>query len=168
MHRYEPRPIDFHGLRDVDGWRLKQYSIAYGPGPVDWPAFEPATALIDAALPRPAGTNERPGVGFVIAHQGRTALYCVLGWWDNENELPVRVFVRGLEDGAEWRPARGGESFCVWDLQVIAFERDAYVATLLAGGDVRTATRAYVEAVLSREPAGAALTAGVGAGPGSR
>jgi hypothetical protein len=158
MQRYEPRPIRFHRLRGVDGWRLKLYSITYAANSIDWSAFDPAMTIVDAALPRPATAPGRQGVGFVIAHQGRSALYCVLGWWDNENELPLRVFVRGLDSGAEWRAARGPESVCVWDLQVIALERDAYVATVLAGGDdAEAATRAYLGAVLSREPAHARL-----------
>jgi hypothetical protein len=164
MHPYEPRPIRFHGLRSVDGWRLKRYSITFGAEPIDWPAFEPGITLADAALPRPAVTEARPGVGFLIAHQGRTALYCVLAWWDNENELPVRVFVRELEEGARWRAARGGESFCVWDLQVIAFEREAYVATMLAGGDTEERTRAYLGASMSRDAADARATAGAAPG----
>jgi hypothetical protein len=154
MHAYEPRPIRFHGIRDVDGWRLKRYSIAFGGRPVDWPAFEAASTLADAVLPRPAVAAGRVGVGFAIAHQGRTALYYVLGWWDNENELPLRIFVRALEGGAQWRVARGSESVCVWDLQVVAFERDAYVATVLAGdADPDAAAQAYLAAVLSGEPA---------------
>lgn len=153
MQRYEPRPIRFDRVREVGGWRLKVYSVTYGTTPLDWSAFEAAMAMVDASLPRPAITPARHGVGFVIAHQGRTALYCVLGWWDNENELPFRVFVRGLESGAEWRAARGPESVCVWDLQVIGFERDAYVATLLTGdAHIDEAADAYVSAVMSREP----------------
>jgi hypothetical protein len=153
MQRYEPRPIRFDRVRDVDGWRLKVYTVTYGTTPVDWSGFDPAMALIDAALPRPPITESRHGVGFVILHQGRTALYGVLGWWDNENELPLRVFVRGLERSSEWRPARASESVCVWDLQIIGFERDAYVATLLTGdADVDEAADAYVSAVMSREP----------------
>ena len=34
------------------------------------------------------------GQAFVVAHQGLTADYAVLCWWDQENELPVRVCVR--------------------------------------------------------------------------
>ena len=61
----------------------------------------------------------------------------VLAWWDRENELPVRVFVKPKGE-AEFRAARGSESFCVWDLRVIAAERGAYVNTVLAahGPDV--------------------------------
>jgi hypothetical protein len=152
MEPYEPRPTRFHRLLEVDGWRLKVYSIAHAAKPIDWSAFAPALAMVDAALPRPATAPGRPGVGFVIAHQGRTALYCVLGWWDNENELPLRVFVRGLETGAVWRPSRGPESVCVWDLVVIGFERDTYVATVLASdADAAEAAEAYLAAVMPRE-----------------
>jgi hypothetical protein len=160
MQRYAPRAIRFHGVSETDGWRLKRYSIAYGHEPVDWSAFEPAIALANAALPRPAVTPERPGLGFVIAHRGRTALYCVLAWWDNENELPVRVFVRDRDGDAQWRPASGAESFCVWDLEVIGFERDAYVATVLAGNaDSVGAAHAYLENVLGPKSGSVPLVA---------
>ncbi len=33
---------------------------------------------------------------------------------------------------AEWREAAHTASICVWDLQVMAFERDAYVETVLS------------------------------------
>ena len=56
----------------------------------------------------------------------------MLAWWERENELPIRLAVRRGDE--EWRDSRADESICVWDLQVIGFERDAYVATVLADG----------------------------------
>lgn len=129
MHPYAPRPVGFHGIREYGGWRLKRYAITWNADALPWPEFEPGTELALAELPRPARAEERPGVGFLIAHRGRNADYLVLGWWDRANELPLRVFIR--EGGSAWRPARGSESLCVWDLQVIWFEREAYVATLM-------------------------------------
>lgn len=78
----------------------------------------------------------RCGAGFLIEHQGNSLDYLVLGWWDRENELPLRVYVR--DAGTPWRAARGGESVCVWDLQVVWAERPAYVGTVMnpAMGDV--------------------------------
>ena len=71
--------------------------------------------------------------------------YLILAWWDRENELPIKVFVKGDSDPA-WRRARGGESVCVWDLDVLWHEREAYVATLL-GPDQAGARERYLERV---------------------
>lgn len=109
---------------------MKRYSIRYGHAPFDPSRFDEGRALAIAALPTPATASGRCGVGFVIEHQGDNVDYLVLGWWDRDNELPLRVYVR---DGVQlWRPARGGESVCVWDLQVIWAERQAYVGTVMA------------------------------------
>lgn len=132
---YIARPIRFTGITDIHGYRLKRYVILYGGGPFREADFEIGMKLAFASLPQPAIHTQRPGVGFAIAHQGNGADYAVLAWWSNENELPLQVFVRPQTPGGEWRPAIAGESVCVWDLEVIAFERNAYVKTLLNGGD---------------------------------
>lgn len=130
MQPFAPRPIRFLRIHEHSGWRIKLYSIAV-EGATRAADLEPGLALTLDSLPQPAQTPSRPGLGFCVLHAGRGADYAVLGWWDRENELPVRIFVRPHNEPA-WRPAQGGESFCVWDLQVVAFERDAYVETLLA------------------------------------
>lgn len=147
IHAYEPRPIRFRRVRAVNGWRLKEYSVTFGVAEFDDGSFADGVSMALTALPQPAVTPARPGVGFVILHRGRGADYVVLAWWDNENELPLRVFVRTNGEAA-WRAARDSESICVWDLEVVAFERDAYVQNMLAasGADIdgylaRTANR---------------------------
>jgi hypothetical protein len=128
---FSPRPIRPLGLRTHADWRLKAYSITYGPAPLDLPLYEKGLTLALAALPMPAVTTSRPGVGFVIFHQGRGVHYLVLNWWDNENEFFNRVFVRPFGADQKWRAAGGGESACVWDLEVIWSERQAYVRHIL-------------------------------------
>ena len=145
MKPFEPRPIRFLRLHEHEGWSVKLYSIALDTPTIDEDVFAPGLILGLDALPQPPATDERPGAAFCIMHQGRGADYVVLGWWDRENEMPVRVFVHPAEEDA-WRRARGGESFCVWDLQVIAFERDAYVATVLA--QPQLGVRSYLDSVL--------------------
>lgn len=110
MQPYASRPILFHGIAVQNGWRLKRYSITYDHRPLDWTEFQPGVVLALAALPTPAVAAERPGVGFLIAHRGRGVDYIVLGWWDRENELPARVFVREHVGDARWRPARAAAS----------------------------------------------------------
>ena len=132
MRPYAPRPIRILGVEPLGAFVLRRWWIDLyedaAPYLADW---TDAVALSAAALPREAAPA-RPGVGFLILHRGRGADYLVLGWWDRENELPLRVFVRypGTDD-AQWRAARGGESVCVWDLEVVAIERAAYVSTYL-------------------------------------
>jgi hypothetical protein len=133
---YIARPIRYAGLAEPHGYRIKRYVILYGGGPFREDDFERGIEMAFESLPRPAVTDNRPGVGFLIMHQGNGADYIVLGWWDNENELPLRVVVRSQTADGQWRPAREGESVCVWDLEVIWSERQAYVQTVLGGGTI--------------------------------
>lgn len=123
---YSERPIKFAGFREVRGNVLKSYITLYGSG-FDMPRFQPGLEAALSEVPAPDPPNGRPGLGFVILHQGRTGDYVVVCWWDHENELPTRVYVRD-DDG--WRTAND-ESFCIWDLEIMWFERNAYVETLL-------------------------------------
>ena len=154
MQPWAPRPIQSHGIRSHREWRLKLYSILHGEPPADWCGywreFEPAFGRVLADLPEPARTPARPGVGFLIAHRGRGASYVVLGWWDRENELPLRIAVRDHEPDAVWRAAAPSESVCVWDLEVIGHERDAYVANVLGGPgeDLEARASRYLATVL--------------------
>jgi hypothetical protein len=113
------------------GWTLKRYSIRYGDAPFQPTRFDAGRALAMGTLPSPAVAPGRIGMGFLIEHQGNRVDYVVLGWWDRDNELPLRVFVR--DEGQQWRAGRGTESVCVWDLQVVWAERQAYVATVMRG-----------------------------------
>jgi hypothetical protein len=150
---YRPRPIDFLRTITHGDWRIKLYTISYDDDADAARTYEAefgaglARAL--ATLPPVAVAPGRCGAGFCILHRGRGVDYAVIAWWDRENELPVRVFVRPHADTA-WRPARDQESFCVWDLEVIAFERDAYVETVLA--EPPAATDAYLSRVLRTAP----------------
>jgi hypothetical protein len=128
---YAPRRITFLEIRRAGDWQLKHYAIVYGSHLHAAADFDDGIARVLRELPRPATTDARAGVGFLISHRGLTADYVVLAWWDRENELPIRLAVRSKEPGAAWRAPQASESICVWDLQVFAFERDAYVATLL-------------------------------------
>jgi len=133
MKAYNPRVTRFHQVLGIDSWRLKLYSISFDGSDVDWAEFDGGLALVRSSLPAPAIDEGRPGVGFVIAHHGEGIDYTVVSWWDRENELPTRVFARSVDDGKRWRPAAGGESFCVWDLEVIWAERETYISTFLSG-----------------------------------
>lgn len=130
---YAHRPTRFRGVREFGAWRFKEYEITLPGVECREGDFADGRRAALAELPSTAVATGRPGVGFLILHAGRGAAYVVLAWWDNENELPMRILVRSDRERI-WRPAGSHESVCVWDLEVIAFERQAYVKTVLAAG----------------------------------
>jgi hypothetical protein len=129
---FAPRPVVSHGIRDIHGYKLKEYSILYGPDALSTGQFDLGLPAAFAVLPQPSITSTRPGAGVLILHQGRGARYIVLGWWDNENELPLRIWTQPRECcGAPWLPATASQSVCVWDIEILSFERNTYVERVL-------------------------------------
>lgn len=147
MEPYYDRPIRFEGTTVSNGWSLKRYSVRYGSGHLDRAAFDEALERALDTVPPPDADAGRPGLGFYIAHQGKTGDYGVLAWWNHENELPLSIQIRRSRD-EPWRPAVAGESICVWDLEVIWAEREAWVETMLGRGGPNP--HAYLERVPER------------------
>lgn len=135
---YEPRSTRFLRLWHHDGWRLKVYGLAY-----ERPAPEPG--LVEAALhrateclPMPAVAPDRYGLGFIGVHQGRGSNLAFVSWWENQNELFHRVFTSDPATSLGLEPVGStGLTACVWDLALIAFEREAWVGTMMAGPELR-------------------------------
>lgn len=139
---FAPRTVGGGVPRTYGRYALKVYTIAYPPHAFDPSRFAGVDSVVNAALPSGAPEDAgRPHVGFVIQHQGLTGDYLVLAWWDRENELPLRVWVR---DHGSWRPARESESICVWDLEIIWFERNLWIETALSGRPLAEALPEYV------------------------
>jgi hypothetical protein len=115
---------------EIEGWKFKPYRVlgreAEGEAPLDQSALD----AIFAELPEPPTALGRPGLGFIIEHLATPLDYMVLCWWQNKNEMITRILVR--EAGAPWRPTDGSESFCVWDLDIMWFERNAFIRTMLS------------------------------------
>lgn len=142
------RPVRHEGLREMAGYRMKVYSVRYGSAELERGLYEEAMGLAESVLPRPAVMAGRYGVGFVIWHQGRGMHYLVMNWWARENELPGRIWVREF-GSAGWRPAAADESVCVWDLEIIWFERNAFVEEVLS--KERADVGAYLARVMNVE-----------------
>jgi hypothetical protein len=127
---YQTRSIRYIGREDLGDWRLKVYSIGTH-APDARPEFVAAT--LDAAreaLPDGGGT------GFVIAHDAKTAGLSLVYWWANENEIHGRFFASPLDDPDARVPDTGTGLACVWEMEVIDFERRAWLEHVLKDDDV--------------------------------
>ena len=67
---------------------------------------------------------------FALFHEGENFLYLVFAWWGNDNELFTSVSVL-TESG--WVEDHEKYSFCLYDLEIFWFERNAFVSTMYSG-----------------------------------
>jgi hypothetical protein len=110
----------------VDGDGVKLYTISAhgravneGPYLVELDRAKKDTSVIWRATP-----------AFAIFHDGATAMYLVLAWWGNDNELFTRVSVR---EESGWVSDPEKYSFCLWDMEVMWFEREAFIRHIYNG-----------------------------------
>lgn len=132
---YKTRPIRYLETWEHEGWRIKVYGIAAA-------SERPAQELVDAIksvargiLPRPAAAENRYGIGFLYAHQGRDGHgFASVNWWAKENELFHFQYEAPADSVDDLRPIEetGGSTACVWDLAVMGHEREAWVQCVLA------------------------------------
>jgi hypothetical protein len=127
---YRPRSIRYIGREDLGDWRLKVYGIGTHAGDAR-PEFVAAT--LDAAR---EALPEGGGEGFVIAHDAQTAGLGLVYWWANENEIHARFFASPLDDPSAFAPVDGTGLACVWEMEVLDFERRAWLEHVLKNDDV--------------------------------
>jgi hypothetical protein len=131
--RYRTRSIRSLGLWEPGGWRLKVYGIAYeGDTPREGLVEAVKRRAMEVLPAQPTGDG-RYGVGFIGAHDGRAGCFGFLDWWADENELHHRAFNGPWDSPDAIAPVKSdGSIACAWDIAVIAFERQAWVDTVLA------------------------------------
>lgn len=127
---FAPRSVRVLPAFEVGGWRLKPYRVLGRESDAPETFEESGLDAILSELPEQAEAPGRPGLGFLIEHLATPLDYIVLCWWQNNNEMITRILVR--EAGSPWRPTDGSESFCVWDLDIMWFERNAFIRTMLS------------------------------------
>lgn len=133
---YMTRSIRFLELMETAGWRIKVYGIRYHNDVPDDEVIGAVKQLASQQLPTPAITNERYGVGWIIAHQARDANWFLIDWWTSENVLMHQLYMSPLEQPDQLtHVSPTGLTACVWELRVVGFERQAWIDTVLANPD---------------------------------
>jgi hypothetical protein len=129
---YDPRHVRFIRREDVDGWRLKLYSIALN-GKEPHREFVGATRdLAASVLPQPPAGDDCYGVGFATAHDATSLYIALIYWWRSENELHQRIYVSPKDDPIAFSQVENQPAGCVWELAVVDFERRAWLEDVLA------------------------------------
>jgi hypothetical protein len=142
---HQPRPIRFMRLEHVGDWRLKLYGIAL-------PGRTPREELVDATLRLAPDVFPDDGyhVGFVTVHDSATFGIALYYWWQSANELHQRIYVSPLDDPSALTKLSDPAAGCVWEIEVVDFERRAWLEDVLANPDGPDIER-YLGRSFSRE-----------------
>lgn len=148
---YRPRRTCFLELWEPTVWAVKVYGIAYDQLPSPR-LIAAAKQVAEERLATSAAGQTHYNVGFLGIHAGKTANFVFVDWWADENELHHHVYISALEtpELLEYKTPTG-VCACVWDLQVIAHERDAWVRHILSRPD-EADLPGYLAQTLSIEP----------------
>ena len=126
---HEPRHLTYLGREG----RFKHYGIGTH-------APDPRPALVDAVRALvPSGET-----GFTIAHDARTAGLGLVYWWAHENELHRAAYFAPFDSPGELEPLVDAGLACVWELEIIDFERRAWLHDVLINDDLES----YLERAL--------------------
>ncbi|EHK64266.1 hypothetical protein [Achromobacter arsenitoxydans] len=152
-----PEPYSPRRIAHIATWRdgaqaTKVYGIHRDPdhaGPILCDtAMASARAAVQAVLAEHAGGERSHGLGFCIAHVGEEAVWLLVDWWMSGGIVCQRMLSAPLAQPDHFSPVSAPALACVWELTVIAHERDAWVRHMLAD---EPNARGYLEDVL---PAG--------------
>jgi hypothetical protein len=131
-------------------WVFKLYSISASQQPCDEKLTDEAVAFLKKTLPCDTHSQGEHGVGFIIVHEALDGNYILASWWQGENMLTHYVYAADLENPYTFRSiAHTGIIACVWELEIIFFERNAWIDTALTGDHFWTEN--YIDRVFKQQ-----------------
>jgi hypothetical protein len=137
---YAPREIRFLELWAPPGWKIKCYGITHPERCMpDDVVLGAVKELLLSRLPDP-DDEEHHGVGFLIVHVAREAVFLLLDLWTGENMLRQHLFTSELDAPTAFRDLGHSRLMaCVWEMHVQSHERQAWIDNVLnnpAGPDL--------------------------------
>ena len=124
---------------DLGGSALKWYDIAPADEPVPGPIRALARGSLRGAVDSGAIALD-DDLGFVILHRcGQSFYFLLVSTWRNDNELWETVWAKDGDTDPEFHPwpldGPHRPTFCVWELGVVAHERDTWARFLRSPRD---------------------------------
>lgn len=130
---YQPRRVKFCSIINASDWNIKVYALTFQA------QFESQTVLNNAILNLPKWLEKSKSLGleiykiaFLLVHEGRDGVWSLLHWWIGENMLQSVTFYTSFDDANQFEetPKEGG-MICVWELEVVDFERKMWIEYVL-------------------------------------
>ncbi len=126
---YAPR-----ALRHLPMWRIGPIRVKpchIGPAPMDEPCLAGARAAAGRMAAEAEGEGGSHDLGFAVVHDGEAGTWLLMDWWAHGDILCQRL---SHDAGAGFVPVDHRPlTACVWELAVLAHERDAWVRHMMRG-----------------------------------
>lgn len=145
---YATRRVEPLETWSIDGWTLKIYGIAFQRSAPRAELVAEAKRAARETLPPPDSPGVY-GIGFIIVHDGQDGGRALVDWWTEGEILFQRLFGRA-HDNEPLMLRYDGALACVWELPILAFERDHWVRDVLSHPDAPEVDR-YLSRTLSAD-----------------
>lgn len=134
---YQPRKVEIRGLVKINDWNIKIYTITFRDNFESETVLDNAIGKLSEWLKKSKILGlETYQIAFLIVHGGRDGVWTLLNWWIGENMLQSVTFYTSFDDATQFEetPQTGGMA-CVWELEVIDFERKMWIEYILKKSD---------------------------------
>ncbi len=134
FEKYKPRTIHFSELFQKQEWSVKVYTISNKNRFDSLEILEKAKELLpDLLLEAAESTLAVYKKAFLIVHEGREGVWILLSWWTGGEMLRTKVLFAAFEHPIVIKksPYQTNALLCVWELEVFAHERNAWVRHVL-------------------------------------
>ncbi len=127
MTNYKPRIIKFEELYSLLDWNIKIYTISKD-GEFNYPEFciHVKNKLLNWLDQKNSFNPDHEHIGFLILHAGTEGLFSIINWWVGKNMLNTSIYFTEWNAMDHFKKISGdGLAPCVWELEVINYERIA-------------------------------------------
>ncbi len=133
MKKFTPRPIRFLEYTTVNHWTIKIYTITDKKEFTDTRYIDKAKNQLSHWLCLSQQTLlENYKIATLILHECKEGCFAIINWWLDENMLQHFVFLaKNSTDNFSAYSSIHGITTCIWELEILWFERNAWVELVL-------------------------------------
>jgi hypothetical protein len=149
---FKTRPISFIEVFICNDWRIKLYTITYDPAVVSTETINIAKSYVGKWLLKSQDYNlPTYKVATLIIHKWRGGHFAIISWWIGENMMQILVFLATNEEPLNFRLySDKGIVTCVWELEILWFERNAWVQEVLKKQITESNIHNYLQITLNK------------------
>ena len=132
---YKSRTIEFRELVKVDGWQIKVYTITKNKQFSSHETLEEVKRALPHML-HDAKHSDLPTykTAFAMVHEAREGVLILLTWWTGGEMVETKIFFSNYNTPhiIEPSPFKDKALVCIWELEVFAHERKAWIDHVLS------------------------------------